>query len=351
MDQNNQKFLDAENDEQKQWEDLLAELENEEKSVGEVVSQLPVVGVGDSVLEDAYEQLYGFFPNGYFDGEISRTILRAEDVLNDLKSKGKLGNILILCLAHNGDYSDSRCKELMDIVEDRTVYWVTAVGADDPSFNERFEAFAQDYPNIHLVRWDEASAGHPEYFYPDGVHEKGEGLVALAETIYNTIVDDYMQEYRNKHEEELQKYETEKNRKIVFYGNDALINTYGYLEKSFEKAVFHASSEYTYDQLYSELQKGMQDETLEHRIVLVFDQNAGISEDNYRNIIDLCKGHELWICNVDGTSMSAADENVTVIDFKKEAESHEEYYLSDREHYSEKGISALAEMLIATINK
>ena len=53
--------------------------------------------------------------------------------------------------------SDKRNKELMEIVEDRDVYWVSAVGADDPQFNDRFAEFAKDYKNIHIVEWDKAA--------------------------------------------------------------------------------------------------------------------------------------------------------------------------------------------------
>ena len=135
----------------------------------------------------AVDALYEKFPNGYFDGKVSRTILEAEDVIEELKNKGALGDTLILALANNGDYRDWICEELMEYVGDRQVYWITAVLADDPEFNTRFSEFAKNYPNIHIVDWEAASKDHPEYFYADGIHLKPDGMYAYAEVIYNAI--------------------------------------------------------------------------------------------------------------------------------------------------------------------
>ena len=155
------------------------------------VSGIQVVGIGDSVLLGASKELYKKFPNGYFDGKVSRTLSAGETVLKELKSKGKLGNIIILALANNGDYSTKKNKELMEIVEKREVFWINAVGADDPTFNDKFKKFAENYPNIHIVEWDRVSKGHKEYFYADGIHTKDEGIKKYAETIYEAIYNYY----------------------------------------------------------------------------------------------------------------------------------------------------------------
>ena len=161
--------------------------ENNSIEITDSVSEIPVVGIGDSVMLGAVDALYEKFPNGYFDGKVSRTILEAEDLIEELKNKGALGDTLILALANNGDYRDWICEELMEYVGDRQVYWITAVLADDPEFNSRFSEFAKNYPNIHIVDWEAASKDHPEYFYADGIHLKPDGMYAYAEVIYNAI--------------------------------------------------------------------------------------------------------------------------------------------------------------------
>ena len=163
-----------------------------EEQAAEQVKNLPVVGIGDSVLLGAINELYKKFPNGYFDGKVSRSLSAGETILKDLKSKGKLTDTVILALANNGDYSTKKNVQLMEIVGDRQVYWINAVGADDPTFNAKFKEFAKDYPNLHIVEWDVVSKGHKEYFYADGIHTKGEGLKKYAETVYEAVYNDYL---------------------------------------------------------------------------------------------------------------------------------------------------------------
>lgn len=163
-----------------------------EEQVAEQVKNLPVVGIGDSVLLGAINELYKKFPNGYFDGKVSRSLSAGETILKDLKNQGKLTDTVILALANNGDYSTKKNVQLMEIVGDRQVYWINAVGADDPTFNAKFKEFAKDYPNLHIVEWDVVSKGHKEYFYADGIHTKGEGLKKYAETVYEAIYNDYL---------------------------------------------------------------------------------------------------------------------------------------------------------------
>ncbi len=170
--------------------------EADKEKVAEEVSNLKVVGIGDSVLLGAIKELYKKFPNGYFDGKVSRPLSVGENILKDLKSQGKLGNTVILSLANNGEYSTKKNQQLMEILGDRELYWVNAVGADDPTFNDKFREFAKDYPNIHIVEWDVASKGHKEYFYADGIHTKGEGIKKYAETIYNTVYENYLEKYK-----------------------------------------------------------------------------------------------------------------------------------------------------------
>ena len=193
----NSKITNKKNDEYKKKEDVKEEVK-EEVNIDEMVRNISVVGVGDSVLLGTADELYNRFPNGYFDGKVSRTIRGAEEVLINLKNEGRLADTLILALANNGDYSDRINDELMEIVGDREIYWVNAVGADDPEFNSRFEEYAKKYPNIHIVKWDEAAANHPEYFYADGIHVKGDGISAYVDTIYNAIYNEYSKKYKQQ---------------------------------------------------------------------------------------------------------------------------------------------------------
>ena len=164
------------------------------KEIESVIRNSRIVGIGDSVMLDATKEFYNKFPKGYFDGKINRTISKSKEVLTYLKNKGKLGNIVILCLSTNGDYSDKQNTEMMKILGNRKVYWINAAGPDDPKFNEKFANFAKNYPNIHIIEWDKFAKSHPEYLEPDKIHPNYKGGKVLVQQIFDAICDDYLNE-------------------------------------------------------------------------------------------------------------------------------------------------------------
>lgn len=47
---------------------------------------------------------------------------------------------------------------------------------------------AAAHPGVHVARWDEASAGHPEWYVEDGVHHSEAGRLAYAAFIHDARV-------------------------------------------------------------------------------------------------------------------------------------------------------------------
>jgi lysophospholipase L1-like esterase len=53
--------------------------------------------------------------------------------------------------------------------------------------NELINEIAATYPNTVVIRWDQISEGHPEYFAPDGVHLVPAGARAYVAAITNYL--------------------------------------------------------------------------------------------------------------------------------------------------------------------
>ena len=62
----------------------------EEDKIEEYVKNLPIVGIGDSVLLGVSDRLYEVFPNGYFDGKVSRNLTAGMEILEDMINQRKL---------------------------------------------------------------------------------------------------------------------------------------------------------------------------------------------------------------------------------------------------------------------
>ena len=101
--------------------------------------------------------------------------------------------------------------------------------------NEYFDEFAKDYPNLHIIDWEGYSKEHPEFFYADGIHVKGDGIGAYGKLVYDSIYNDYLNEYRTQKEEMIKKHEEEVNEeyRLLEEENQKMLDTiYDELEKS-----------------------------------------------------------------------------------------------------------------------
>ncbi len=349
MEQKNKEYINSEISEEEKWDKLLEDLDAEEdKVVSKQVRELRVVGVGDSVFLDAVGGLYDKFPNGYFDGKVSRSILGGIDVLKKLKAENKLSNTIVLALATNSDFVESWNNTVMDILGDREIYWINAIGADDPTFNSKFIKYAQKRKNIHIVDWEGAAKGQKDLFYVDGIHPNDKGIKVYVDTIYKTIYNDYLEKYRVKRKELLEKKAKEEKEKITFYGNNALINSFEELQNKYKKASFNAKADYQYKTISNEITNKIKEKKLEYKIVFVFDNEANLSDSEYNQLIDLCKDHEIYIVSIN-KPINIINKNIKIINFYNELKKHDEYLIADKVHLSEKGNITLANLINETI--
>ena len=328
---------------------MLEDLENNEKKLQEMVTNLPVVGLGDSVMLGALESLYNVFPNGYFDAQISRTAYVANGILEDLSNQNMLGNPIVMNFGANGDCPESYKIEIMKICGDRKVFWLNANNDKDVHVNENLNKFASKYPNLYIIDWNSISSGHPEYFIADGIHLTDAGRNAYAKAIYDSIYKVYLDEYNNKKEQILNDYEQSQKNRITFYGNDILINAFEYLQDDFGDAKFTTNKDFNYKLLKDQITQDIENKTLTNKIVFMFDKSTVFSLSEYQDLIELCKGHEIYFLSMDNLLENKDYENVSVIDFYKEINSSSEYLMVDKIHLTEKGNNRLKEVLVESI--
>ncbi len=344
IEEKNKEYLESVKAQQNEWDQILLSKESDEETIRQMLEKMPLVGIGDSILIDIGEQMYERFPNGYFDGKVSRDLYHGEEILDALKSEGKLSDNIVLCLSTNGDYIESYNEKLMEIVQERQVFWVNATVPDDPEFNDRFAAFADKYPNLHIVDWVSVSADHPEYFFYDNIHVMEEGCEVLADLIYDDIYNYYLTKYKNEKDQIIADIKAQINSRIAFYGNDALIYSYNDLYAIYDKAAYYTDRNYTFNDLYAELKQKKEAEALEHKLVLLFDSSMQISRNQYLQIIDLLPDHELYVVLLDDDYQFNRD-NVTIIDMYSLIKDDPSYLNADGIHLTEAGNLKLKEML------
>ena len=338
--------------EQEDWTKQLENLEECESKLNEVVSNLPIVGVGDSVMLGAISNLQSQFPNGYFDAKVSRTAWKVAPILKDLTEKNMLGNPIVLNLGANGDCSKSCKEEIMQIADKRQVFWLNTT--NNETANNNLYNISKEYSNLHLIDWSSISSGHSEYFYADGIHLTPTGRVAYTKAIYDAIYQEYLNEYNEKKKAIISEHEEQEKNKISFYGNTLLLNSFEYIEKDFTTAAFIINKDYTYKSLKSEIEQALKNNAITNKIVLAFDNTTNIKTTEYEELLKLCKDKELYIVatNTTVTNLSKKNySNLVVLDFTKELKKHPEYFMADGKHLSDKGNKALSKLLKENIKQ
>lgn len=338
--------------EQEDWTKQLENLEECENKLNEVVSGLPIVGVGDSVMLGAISNLQSQFPNAYFDAKVSRTAWKVAPILKDLTEKNMLGNPIVLNLGANGDCSNSCKAEIMQIADKRQVFWLNTT--NNETANNNLLNLSKEYSNLHLIDWASISSGHSEYFYADGIHLTPAGRIAYTKAIYDAIYQEYLNEYNEKKNAIISEHEKQQKNKISFYGNTLLLNSFDYIEKDFSTAAFIIDKDFTYKSLKKEIETAIKNNTLTNKVVLAFDNTPNIKTTEYEELLELCKNNEVYILatNTAVTYLSQKNySNLVILDFTKELKDHPEYFLVDGKHLSNEGNKALSKFLKENIKE
>jgi peptidoglycan/LPS O-acetylase OafA/YrhL len=174
-----------------------AEEKNEEKPEEKTAQETPpipetrsVTVIGDSVMIDVTPHLEEAFKKVHVDAKIGRQFREAEDIVQQKKSSGSLGEIVIIELGANGPLSDKKmCSLIEQIGADREIYFITTRVPKpwQDEINDTMKKVAGNFNNVKVVDWFSVSESHPEYIGNDGVHLTLTGARVYAEYLINHI--------------------------------------------------------------------------------------------------------------------------------------------------------------------
>lgn len=334
--------------EQTAYLESLANIENLENELKEVVTNLSIVGIGDSVMLGAVTNLYEEFPNGYFDAQISRTAYVAHGILTNLKNKGMLGNPIVFNLGANGDCSLDCKKEIIKLCEDRDIFWLTVTNDRDVNVNGELKQLSNMYDKVHIIDWETISKGHYEYFLADGIHLTDKGREVYTQSIYDAIYNTYLEKYTKQKEELIKGYEEKQKSKITFFGNDILLNALNNMESDYINNKFIIDKEFNFESIKIKLEEEINSNTLNYNVVFAFDSMAKLSNDDYKVLIEMCKEKKVYVLKTNNQTLDL-ENGVTIIDFYNELQNYKEYLMPDKIHLTEDGNKALSNLLKESI--
>ena len=149
-----------------------------------------IVAIGDSVMIGAARQMQKEITDLEIDASVSRQVANGVALLKARRQAGRLGDVMVIHLGSNGTFTAKQFDQLMAELKDvRRVVFVNVKVPKrwEGSNNKVIAEGVARYPNTVLFDWRAASAGHPEYFAPDGVHLRGEGVRLYTRLIGGSV--------------------------------------------------------------------------------------------------------------------------------------------------------------------
>ncbi|MBU5266523.1 acyltransferase family protein [Virgibacillus proomii] len=146
--------------------------------------------IGDSVILGAAPYLEDMLPGIVIDADVSRQMRHAQEVIDELKAKGKLGDRIIIELGTNGPFNTEHLSNLLGSLSraKQIILVNTRVPREwQDTVNENISEVAKKFSNTTVVDWYSASKGKDHYFYDDGVHLKPKGAKYYASIIVKAL--------------------------------------------------------------------------------------------------------------------------------------------------------------------
>lgn len=342
-------------EEEEKLKEELEKFDRDAAEIKELIKDLPVVGIGDSVMLGATDNLYKQFPNGYFDAKVSRSIWTASSILDELTDKDLLKGPIVINLGANGDCTTACKNSIIEKVGERDLFWVTVTNDDQVHINDKLQKLAEEHSNLYIIDWAKISEGHKEYFYADGIHLTVKGRVAYTNAIFDAIHEVYLNRFLEKKEQFLDEKAAQEREKITFYGNGALLNLFDYIKDDYDDVRFVAKKELSYKETLQDIESAITNDMLTHRIVFINDKSSKITINDYEKLIKKLGDKEVYIVALDKDTKkeleALKEKNIAIIDFYGELANHEDYLMRDKVHLSKKGNTALKEMLNRILGK
>ena len=347
---NNEKIMQEKQEEykKKQAEEKAKQDEEAKKkaetsvNVDEYISNLKLVGVGDSVMLNAIPGLYEVFPNGYFDAAENRTTYGSYEILEGIRNQGIEWDAVIFNIGTNGETYSSYKDSLLELIGDHDIFWLTATEPDYPDSNEKLLQYASEHPNVHILDWSAVANGNNEWLYSDNTHLKPEGLDHYVDFIKTEIYKYYSEKLNTK--TDTTPKQVARPDKISFYGNKMLVSIYDQLQAKYSDSYYEGKETMTFSELYNSLNEQKNNNTLSSKLVFIFDKNSKFTDKEYDKIIELCEGSSIFIINVNKKSL---ENTANVININKK-----DYFMSDGVTLNNEGtemlINKLTEMLDAS---
>jgi len=169
-----------------------AAIESASQPTQVVTSPIDKTGIwvtGDSVILGIRHEIEARNPIALINARVGRQVQELLEVMqNDVSEVD--GSPVVFNLGNNNALTREQVVAIFEAVKTAPLRIVVNTAVPRPwkeTNNDLINEVARSYPNSYVIRWDQISMGHPEYFAPDGIH-----LVPAGVRAYVAAIEEYL---------------------------------------------------------------------------------------------------------------------------------------------------------------
>ena len=140
---------------------------------------------GDSVILGIRHEIEARNPIALINARVGRQSTELLEVIQK-DSSAAIGSPIVFNLGNNNALTREQVVAIFEAIKTAPIRIVVNTAVPRPwkeTNNALIDEVASAYPNTHVIRWDQISMGHPEYFAPDGIHLVPAGVRAYVAAI------------------------------------------------------------------------------------------------------------------------------------------------------------------------
>jgi hypothetical protein len=169
------------------------------KTDEEILADIDILMIGDSVSLGASEEFYEVFPSSICDAAVSRYTTESYAIFDDYRVNHSWnGDAVIFALGANGLLYDS-LEQMQIRAGDKPLFLLCARApytSWQDSNNEEMKNFAQEHENTYIIDWYAYSEGHESWFVDDLTHLTPEGAAGYASCIKEAVLEVFRKQPR-----------------------------------------------------------------------------------------------------------------------------------------------------------
>jgi peptidoglycan/LPS O-acetylase OafA/YrhL len=149
-----------------------------------------ISAIGDSVMLASAPELQAAFPGIQINAVVSRQLVGAPAILQQMVTAGTLRQTLLIGLGTNGPISAKTLEEIRSIAGPGRQIVLVNVQAPrgwTPEVNATLTHFAQQYRDVELANWRDAIAGHLGLLARDQIHPGSKGGQIYAAAVKDAL--------------------------------------------------------------------------------------------------------------------------------------------------------------------